>query len=184
MWRKLCITWGGGQLHIRKSLKLYIVFYRNTMKNIKISLNKIWYIYTALIPTSCVNIENFSRNSYFSSRQQKWCFLYSTNFDSNVLVEQMIKILGKDARFIVKCPFCFNVLFQALKFKIQKNRFIVTFALITVPPWTFMGHRNLVMLVPGRRQFFRIRHEWPMWAYTLKKVPQPQHKYEYGRQKG
>ena len=33
----------GEQLRIRKSLKLYIVFYRNTMKNIKISLNKIWY---------------------------------------------------------------------------------------------------------------------------------------------
>ena len=54
MWRKLCITGGGGgggQLRIRKSLKLYIVLYRNTMKNIKISLNKIWYTYTALIPT-------------------------------------------------------------------------------------------------------------------------------------
>ena len=38
------------QLRIRKSLKLYIVLYRNTMKNIKISLNKIWYTYTALIP--------------------------------------------------------------------------------------------------------------------------------------
>ena len=58
------------------------------MKNIKISLNKIWYTYTALIPKIL-------------------CFLYSinANFDSNVLVEQMIKILGKDARFIVKCPF-------------------------------------------------------------------------------
>ena len=40
----------GEQLRIRKSLKLYIVSYRNTMKNIKISLNKIWYTYTALIP--------------------------------------------------------------------------------------------------------------------------------------
>ena len=38
--------------------------------------------------------------------------------DSNVLVEQMIRILGKDARFIVKCPlvksalpnFCFDFL--------------------------------------------------------------------------
>ena len=38
------------QLRIRKSLKLYIVLYRNTMKNIKISLNNIWYTYTALIP--------------------------------------------------------------------------------------------------------------------------------------
>ena len=76
----------GEQLRIRKSLKLYIVLYRNTMKNIKISLNKIWYTYTALIPKIL-------------------CFLYSinANFDSNVLVEQMIKILGKDARFIVKC---------------------------------------------------------------------------------
>ena len=40
----------GEQLRIRKSFKLYIVLYRNTMKNIKISLNKIWYTYTALIP--------------------------------------------------------------------------------------------------------------------------------------
>ena len=42
----------GEQLRIRKSLKLYIVLYRNTMKNMKISLNKIWYTYTALIPTN------------------------------------------------------------------------------------------------------------------------------------
>ena len=40
----------GEQLRIRKSLKLYIVLYRITMKNIKISLNKFWYTYTALIP--------------------------------------------------------------------------------------------------------------------------------------
>ena len=40
------------QLRIRKSLKLYIVLYRNTMKNIKISLNKIGYTYTALVPTN------------------------------------------------------------------------------------------------------------------------------------
>ena len=31
----------GEQLRIRKRLKLYIVLYRNTMKNMKISLNKI-----------------------------------------------------------------------------------------------------------------------------------------------
>ena len=42
----------GEQLRIRKSLKIYIVLYRNTMKNIKISLNKIWYTYTALKPTN------------------------------------------------------------------------------------------------------------------------------------
>ena len=30
-------------------------------------------------------------------------------FDSNVLVEQMVKILGKDARFIVKCPLKCNI---------------------------------------------------------------------------
>ena len=79
----------GEQLRIRKSLKLYKVLYRNTMKNIKISLNKIWYTYTALIP------------------KKIWWILYSinANFDSNILVEQMTKILGKDARFIVKCPF-------------------------------------------------------------------------------
>ena len=40
----------GEQFRIRKSLKLYIVLYRNTMKNIKISLTKIWYTYTAPIP--------------------------------------------------------------------------------------------------------------------------------------
>ena len=40
----------GEQLRIRKSLKLYIVLYRNIMKNIKISLNKIWYTFTAMIP--------------------------------------------------------------------------------------------------------------------------------------
>ena len=42
----------GEQLRIRKSLKLYIFLYRNTMKNIKISLNKIFYTYTTLIPTN------------------------------------------------------------------------------------------------------------------------------------
>ena len=42
----------GEELRIRKSLKLCIVLYRNTMKNIKISWNKIWYTYTALIPTN------------------------------------------------------------------------------------------------------------------------------------
>ena len=42
----------GEQLRIRKSLKLYTVVQRNTMKNIKISLNKICYIYTVLIPTN------------------------------------------------------------------------------------------------------------------------------------
>ena len=37
----------GEQLRIRKSLKLYIVLYRNTNKNIKISLNKIFvHIYS------------------------------------------------------------------------------------------------------------------------------------------
>ena len=40
------------QFRIRKSSKLYIDLNRNTMKNIKISLNKIWYTYTALIPTN------------------------------------------------------------------------------------------------------------------------------------
>ena len=40
------------QLRIRKSLKLYIFLYRNAMKDIKISLNKVWYTYTALIPTN------------------------------------------------------------------------------------------------------------------------------------
>ena len=58
------------------------------MKDIKISLNKIWYTYTAPIPTNM-------------------CLLYSinANFDSNLLVEQMIKILGKDPSFIVKSPY-------------------------------------------------------------------------------
>ena len=37
-------------LRIRKILKLYTVLYRNTLRNIKISLNKIWYTYTTLIP--------------------------------------------------------------------------------------------------------------------------------------
>ena len=85
----------GEQLRLRTSLKLYIVLYRNTMKHIEISLNKILYTYTALIP----NI---------------WCFLYSinANFDSNVLVEQMIKILGRNARFIVKCPLSFYAHFE------------------------------------------------------------------------
>ena len=98
----------GEQLRIRKSLKLYIVLYRNTMKNIKISLNKIWYTYTALIP-------------------KIWCFLYSinANFDSNVLVEQMIKILGKDARFIVKCPFNFNMLLVLFFYKILANYYVL-----------------------------------------------------------
>ena len=43
--------------------------------------------------------------------QQIWCFLYSinANFDSNMLVEQMVKILGKDARFILKCPYTFEL---------------------------------------------------------------------------
>ena len=35
-----------------RCLKLYIVLYRNTMKNIKILLNKICYTYTALIPNN------------------------------------------------------------------------------------------------------------------------------------
>ena len=42
----------GEQFRIRESLKLYIALYRNTMKNIKISLSKIWYTCTALIPTN------------------------------------------------------------------------------------------------------------------------------------
>ena len=58
------------------------------MKDIKISLNKIWYAYTALILT----------NMMFS-------LLNKCNFFSNLLVEQMIKILGKDARLIVKLPY-------------------------------------------------------------------------------
>ena len=43
---------GGGTASYKKKFKtLYKIFlYRNTMKNIKISLNKIWYTYTALIP--------------------------------------------------------------------------------------------------------------------------------------
>ena len=37
---------------VNKKIKLYKVLYRNAMKDIKISLNKIWYTYTALIPTN------------------------------------------------------------------------------------------------------------------------------------
>ena len=39
--------------------------------------------------------------------QHIWCFLYSINaqFDSNLLLEQMIKILEKAARLIGICPF-------------------------------------------------------------------------------
>ena len=40
----------GGEHHIRKSLNLYIVFLRYTLKDIKIPLNKICYTYTALMP--------------------------------------------------------------------------------------------------------------------------------------
>ena len=46
------VVYHRGQLRIRKSLKLYKVLFRNTMKNIKILLNNIWYTYTALIPTN------------------------------------------------------------------------------------------------------------------------------------
>ena len=77
---------------IRKSLKLYKVLYRNTMKNIKISFNKIWYTYTALIQKKNMMLSLLNK-------------IINANFDSNMLVEQMIKILGKDARFIVKCPY-------------------------------------------------------------------------------
>ena len=107
----------GEQLRIRKSLKLYIVLYRNTMKNIKISLNKIWYTYTALIPKIL-------------------CFLYSINakFDSNVLVEQMIKILGKDSRFIVKCPYCF--------FSLIKNDKEIPISEIFVSRYTIRLHNH------------------------------------------
>ena len=78
----------GEQLRIRKNLKLYIVFYRSTMKNIK---------------SRWIRFGTYKQPWY----QQIWCFLYSinANFDSNVLVEQMLKILGKDARFLVKCPY-------------------------------------------------------------------------------
>ena len=44
-----CVSQGE---QLRKSFKLYIVLFINTMKDIKISLNKIWYTYTALIPTN------------------------------------------------------------------------------------------------------------------------------------
>ena len=49
---------------------------------------------------------------YSPDTKKVLCFLYSlnANFDSNVLVEHMIKILGKDARFIVKCPYLFMFL--------------------------------------------------------------------------
>ena len=106
----------GEQLRIRKSFKLYIVLYRNTMKNMKISLNKIWYtyMYTALIPTNMM-------------------FLYSinANFDWNVLVEQMIKIRGKDARFIVKFPCCSEMKCIAKKYKVQCSavNFIIIYPL-------------------------------------------------------
>ena len=68
----------GEQHRIRKST--------NTTNDIKISLNNFCYPYTALIP-------------------KIWCFFYSINaqFYSNLLLEQMIKILEKDAGFIVIC---------------------------------------------------------------------------------
>ena len=67
--------------------------------------------------------------------------------------------------------------YKALNCKIQKNRFTVTIALIvTVPRWTFMGHRNqMCSPVPWRSQCLWICHEWQIWSHTLKKVPQPQH---------
>ena len=48
--RKLCITGGGGQHPIRKSLKLYIVLQRNALVDIKISIIDICYANTAPIP--------------------------------------------------------------------------------------------------------------------------------------
>ena len=68
----------GEQLRIRKSLKLYIVLYRNAMKNIKSR----WIRFGTHI------------HPWY---QKIWCFLYSinANFHSNVLVEQMIKYWGR-----------------------------------------------------------------------------------------
>ena len=65
----------GGQLRIRKILKLYIVLYRNTMKNIKISLNKIWYTYTALIPKNMM-LSHTPRYFSFASLLNKCKFWF------------------------------------------------------------------------------------------------------------
>ena len=64
------------------------------MKYIKISLNKICYTYTALITT----------NMMFSLLNK--C---AGKFYSNLLLEQMIKILEKNAHLIVICPLNSNV---------------------------------------------------------------------------
>ena len=50
--RKLCITGGGRQHPIRKSLKLYRFLQRNALVDIKISIIDICYTNTAPIPKS------------------------------------------------------------------------------------------------------------------------------------
>ena len=67
--------------------RVYIVLYRNTIKNIKISLNKIWFTYTALIPTKMM----FS----LLNKCKFWFKCVSWTNDQNT---------GKGCTVIVKCP--------------------------------------------------------------------------------